>query len=169
MHGQSPCQLLRESGVKHFVYKSDQEASIVALVDEVLKRSQSPGDQYYWLIHTAVPENSAVGQSASNSRAERAVQTFEDMLRNYKSALEARMSEHLPCNHAIMYWLTEHAAQTYNKHFVQADGKTPYEHLHGKAPGMNVIEFGERVMWYVPAELRANMDLRWRLGIFLGQ
>ena len=163
------CQFLRECGVKDFVYKSDQESSIIALMNEVLRRSQTMGDQFYGLIHTAVPENSAVGESASNARAERAVQTFEDMLRTYKSALEARMNEYLPCDHAVMYWMTEHTAHTYNKHFVQEDGRTPYEHSHGKPPNLKLLEFGEKVMWYVPKKLRPKMDLRWRLGIFLGQ
>ena len=162
------CQFLRECGVKDLVYKSDQEASIIALVNEVLRRSQLPGDAYFGLLNSAVPENSAVGESASNSRAERSVQTFEDMLRTYKSALDARMGEHLPSNHAIMYWLSEHAASTYNKCFVQADGKTPYEFLHGKAPGLRLIEFGEKVMWHVPKKLRVKLDLRWRLGVFSG-
>ena len=85
------CQFIRECGVKDFVYKSDQEASVVAVINEVLRRSTTPGDQFYGLVQTAVPENSAVGESQSNSRAERAVQTFEDMLRTYKSALEARI------------------------------------------------------------------------------
>ena len=104
------------------MYKSDQEASIVALVNEVLRRSTTPGDMYYGLIHTAVSENSAVGESQSNSRAERSVQTFEDMLGTYKSAIEARMGSHLPSNHPVVYWLTEHAAHTYNRHFVSDDG-----------------------------------------------
>ena len=55
------CQFLCECGVKHFVCKSDQKASTIALVNEVLRRSTTPGDMYYGLIHTAVSENSAVG------------------------------------------------------------------------------------------------------------
>ena len=51
------------------------------------------GYQYYGLIHTAVPENSAVGVSALNACAERGAQTFHDMLRTDKSALKARMNE----------------------------------------------------------------------------
>lgn len=90
------------------------------------------------------------------------------MLRTYKSALAARMGEHLPSNHAIMYWLSEHAASTYNKCLVQADGKTPYEFLHGKAPGLRLIELGKKIMWHVPKKLRVKLDLWWRIGISLG-
>ena len=131
-------------------------------MNEVIRKSTTPGDLYYGLIQSAVPENSAVGESQSNSRAERAVQTFEDMLRTYKSALEARMEAYLPCDHAVMYWRTEHAAHIYNKHLVGADGRTAYEALHGKAPSEKLIEFGEKFLWFVPRKLLAKMDLRWR-------
>ena len=163
------CQFIRECGVKDLVYKSDQEASVIALMNEVLRRSTTIGDAHYGLVQNAVPENSAVGESQSNSRAERTVQTFEDMLRTYKSALEARMECNLPCDHSIMYWMTEHVAHVYNKVFVGSDGRTAYETLHGKAPGLKLVEFGEKVMWFVPKKLRQKMDLRWRLGIYLGQ
>ena len=36
------CQFLRECGVKDFVYKSDQEASVIALVNEVLRKVHDP-------------------------------------------------------------------------------------------------------------------------------
>ena len=29
-------------------------------------------------------------------------------------------------------------------------------------------EFGERIIYYVPKRLRAKIDLRWRVGVFLG-
>ena len=69
-------EFLRGCGVNVVVYKSDQEASVVALMNEVIRRSTTPGNQFFGLIQSAVPENSAVGGSQSNSRAERSVQTF---------------------------------------------------------------------------------------------
>ena len=67
------CQFIRECGVKDLVYKSDQEASVVALMNEVLRRSTTIGDAHYGLMQTAMPENSAVGESQSNSKANRTV------------------------------------------------------------------------------------------------
>ena len=163
------CQFIRECGASEFVYKSDQEASVVALIHEVVRRSTTPGDLYYGLVTSAVPENSAVGESQSNARAERSVQSFEDLLRTYKSALEARISAALPSDHAVIYWMAEHVAHVYNRHFVGADGRTAYEALHGKAASQKLVEFGEKVMWFVPKKLRLKLDLRWRLGIYLGQ
>ena len=77
---------IRESGLMNFevtnwVVKSDQEPSIVALMEQAIRRSGRNG--------TIVPEASAVGESASNARAERTVQAVEDLLRVHKHALEA--------------------------------------------------------------------------------
>ena len=56
-----------------------------------------------------------------------------------------------------------------NKHHVGPEGKTPYHSLHGKDPRERLAKFGERVLWFVPKRLRAKLDLRWRLGVYLGQ
>lgn len=45
------------------------------------------GDEFLQLV----PELSAVGESPSNGKAERTVQTVEDMVRTYLSALEGRL------------------------------------------------------------------------------
>ena len=78
----------RETGLHNLVYKTDQQSSIKLVVDEALRRTGKSGT---FESYEAVPENSAVGDSASNGRAERAVQTIEDQLRTLKSALEARI------------------------------------------------------------------------------
>ena len=54
---------------------------MVAVIREALKLSQTPSDPNHGVLVRAVPEVSAVGQSASNSRAERAVQQLEDLVR----------------------------------------------------------------------------------------
>lgn len=59
--------------------------------------------------------------------------------------------------------------RAYNKVFVGADGRTAYEALHGKAAAQKLVEFGKKVMWFIPKKLRLKMDLRWRLDIYLGQ
>ena len=49
--------------------------------------------------YEAVPEYSAVGDSASNCRAERAVQTIADQNKTLNSALEARVDTRVPSDH----------------------------------------------------------------------
>ena len=61
-----------------------------------------------------VPEKRAVGESPSNGKAERAVQSVEDMVRSYLHALESRIKTKLPANHPVMRWMVEHAAAMLN-------------------------------------------------------
>ena len=72
---------LRDNGVKHLVYKSDQERSIKTFIDSSLMLAGVASTEDDDAVLCAVPEYSAVGESASNGRAERAVQMIEDQAR----------------------------------------------------------------------------------------
>ena len=118
-----------ESGLPKLVYKTDQEHSLKSAIGEALRRTGKSGT---FEAFEAVPENSAVGKSASNGRAERAVQAVEDLLRTLKSALEARLQSKIPVSHPVMRWLIEHTANVLTRYSVNPDGQTPYQVLHGK-------------------------------------
>ena len=82
----------KSSGISTLVYKSDQEPAIVTAVEQALlkiRRTGEPTADEEFI--SMVPENSAMGESPSNGKAERAVQTIEDMVRTYLSALEGRL------------------------------------------------------------------------------
>ena len=64
------------------------------------------------------------------------------------------MSATLPSDHAVIYWMAEHATHVYNRHFVGADGRPAYKALHGKASSQNLVEFGGKAMWSAPKKLR---------------
>ena len=53
---------------------------------KLIGRSASPADETD--VRIAVPENSAVGKSQSNGKAERTVQMVKDQIRTVKMALE---------------------------------------------------------------------------------
>ena len=61
------------------------------MTEEALRRSGRSGSAFDSGLDQAVDEHSAVGESASNGRAERTVQAVEDLLRTLKSALESRI------------------------------------------------------------------------------
>ena len=111
-------------------------------------------------IPNAVPEHSALGESQSNGVAERNVQKFEDLLRTHKAALEDNLKVRIPSNHLRIPRLIEHVAMLKNKYSINADGKTPYEHMHGRKCNAKIVEFGERCYYYVPKKLRAKLDKR---------
>ena len=162
---------IRECGLTRFVWKSDQEASVKALMEEAVKRCGRSGDMVpdgEASPVTAVPESSPVGSSASNGRIERTVQAVEDLLRTLKAALEARIGAQFPCAHPVVRWLVEHCADVMNKSAINPSGITPYEELHGKKAKERRIEFGERVLYSIPKQGRAKLDVRWKVGTFLG-
>ena len=96
------------------------------------------------------------------------MQQFEDLLRTLKAALEARLKTRLPSKHPVMRWLIQHVASIYNRQSTNYDGQTPHEARHGRRSNGRTAEFGEKVLYFVPKRLRAKIDMRWRVGIFLG-
>ena len=154
---------LRDCGVKRMVHMSDQERSLGAMITSAMNILSGSSD---WA--GAVRENSAVGESQSNGKAEAAVQAIEDQIRVMKAALESRLSARIPSNHPIMKWLVEYAAVILNKYAVQPSGRTAYHDLHGKRVSERLVEFGETVLHYVPKKHRHKLDMRWGIGVFLG-
>ena len=66
----------RTCGLTNFSWMGDQEGALGTMMNEAVNLTKGRGE---WV--GAVPEHSAVGQSASNSRAERSVQRVEDHIR----------------------------------------------------------------------------------------
>ena len=96
------------------VLKSDQEAAIVDVLKEVAKMRGK---------ERTILENSPVYDSKSNGFIERAVQSFEKILRTHKLALEDRVKAKIPVKHPIFAWLVEYSADLYNKYQLGRDGK----------------------------------------------
>ena len=107
----------------------------------------------------AVPELTHPGESQSNGLAERAVETIVDHTRTFVLALETHLKVHLPSDHPVMAWATEHAAYLLNKYLLGKDGHTAFGRLHGKDTSERICEFGERVLWFVPKAMRAKLEM----------
>ena len=73
---------------------------------------------------TATPEHSHPGESQSNGKAERAIQSVEDLARTLKTSLEARLGCRIPMAHPVMNWLVEHAALLLTKYQLDKEGRT---------------------------------------------
>ena len=96
------------------------------------------------------------------------MQTFEDLMRTYKSALETRLDFKIPIDHPVLRWMTEHVASITNRHVCNPDGQTPYEVIHGQRFKGKLVEFGGRCFYYVPKRLRSKLNLKRRVGTFVG-
>ena len=161
------CGINRMNYMRNFdrmTWMSDQEPAIRAMFVEAMEVVKASGEYL-----GAVPEVSAVGESQSNSRAERTVQQVEDQIRTLLAELEAHVGMKISCQHPILTWLVEYAATLLNKYHVNNDeGKTAYELLHGHDVDEKLAIFGEKVFFHIPAKRRSNLDLRWSVGTFLG-
>ena len=156
-------RFLRNCGITRLAYMCDQEKPLNAMIRASMHELGGSAD---W--KGAILENSAVGESQSNGKAESAVKTFEDHLRVMKAALESRLSARLPSNHPVTKWLIEYTATVLNKYAIQSTGRTAYHDLHGRKVSERIAEFGEVILHYIPRKKRHKLDMRWGTGVFLG-
>ena len=160
----------------HYVIKSDQEWPLEALVQKAAamadrKGTRIPEDVPLEAECTAVTptEHSAVAESSSNGLIERFVQSIEGQLRTLKSALETRIGARIPNTHPVLAWAIEYSAVLVSKYHVGEDNRTGYSRLHGQECSEALAEFGELVLYHVPAKFRKKLDPRWKYGVFLGR
>lgn len=75
-------------------YMCDQEGAVRTMLQGALDVTKGRGE---WV--GAVPENSAVGESASNGRAEKSEQAIEDHVRTLLGGLGSRLGQKLSSKH----------------------------------------------------------------------
>jgi hypothetical protein len=139
--------------------KSDQEPAMKAVVEDIAQW-RAPAK--------TIIEQSPVGSSQSNGVIERAIQSYEGLLRTLKSGLEARWDAKIPDGHAIFAWLSEYCAFLLNRHEVSADGKTSYERMKGKKSKQQGLEIGEGIMFKKKRVNQPKISSVWEDGIYLG-
>ena len=83
--------VIRKLGYNRIILKSDQEHSETAL-RQAIKRTLSGEVEI-------VPEESPVGEHASNGEVENAIKVVQGMIRTIKDGLETKYKMKLPTNH----------------------------------------------------------------------
>ncbi len=89
------------AGLRRMIIKSDQEPAIVDLL-RVVKSERPESIELQ-------PEESPVGESASNSEVERAIQTVQGQIRALRSSMEHRYKCTIKEDHCIWPWLIMYA------------------------------------------------------------
>ena len=144
------------------IIKGDQEPSIVA-IQELIARRRSAGN--------TVLENSPVGESSSNGRVERAIQSVQGQIRTIKDNVEAKTGRKIPRKSGLFQWLVEWAAATITRYRVNSDGKTSYATIKGRQSQAQVAGFGEKVL-YMPLKSskvgRSKLEVKMEDGVFVG-
>ena len=140
--------------------KTDQEPAIKTWVNDLI--AARPEGR-------TLVEESPVGSSGSNGRAERAVQTLEGQIRILLLSLEGRLGTSVDAQEPIVAYMPEYAAYLLNRLEVGKDGKTPYERCKGKKAQVLGVQFGEKVLYKVKADAKMRkLRPRWEYGIFVG-
>ena len=152
-------QILDLLGYKKIIMKSDQESSLVALLDKV--KIEWSGEM--------IPERSAVQDSQGNGMVESGVRTMGSQIRTLRSALEEHYGE-IGSDHFIIAWMVEHAAFLVSIMGLGRDGKEPYRLLKGKYWSTLLYEFGEGIQCKPLAKDKGiyKMDHKLYSGIFVG-
>ena len=123
------------------MFKGDQEASILALQQEVQRLRTG----------RSIPINSPVGESESNGRVENAIRRVQDKVRTLRAQIEGEAGIKVNELSNIMSWMVRWAAELVTKHSIGKDGKTAQERLKGRASNRPIAMFGEHVL-YLPLD-----------------
>ena len=115
-------QILSLLGYKKIIMKTDQESSLVALMEKV--KSEWSGEM--------IPERSAVQDSQGNGMTDSGVRTMGSQIRTLRSALEEHYGE-IGSDHTMIAWMVEHAAFLICIMGLGRDGKEPYRLSKGKS------------------------------------
>ena len=142
------------------VLRTDGEPAIKDLVTKVAKARSGE----------TVLEQSPVGDSRANGRAERAMQVIEKQTRVIKIATERRLGCRISVLHPSFPWLVMHAADVVTKLQIHRDGRTAYERIKGRPYSGHLEEFGIVVLYKVSAKVEGGvMQDRWQKGVWLGK
>jgi hypothetical protein len=160
-------RLMRHEKVK---LRSDGEPTIKSLVQKIKDRWSQK--------RTTLVEEMPLYSSASNGRAERAVQTVRRLANSVKVHAELRFKCKLHPSHPSWPWVVRHAAWLHNRFHVKANGRTCFEELHQTRYKQDVVPWGETVLFLEPRpkhrRLRGGrraqkMDSAMEPGIWLGR
>ena len=146
---------------ERIITKTDQEASIVQLQQEVARHRKEGG--------TAL-ENSRVGDSDSNGKIERNIREVKGMIRTFRAFLKEKTGQVVRLDDPIVPWIVRHAAYTITRCRVGEDGKTALQRIKGRKVSAPMIPFGETVLFKLPKVPRMPGDFkdRFETGTWVG-
>ena len=144
--------------------RSDNENSVVAVVDSVRKVVRSQGVE-------VLKDSVAIDAHQANGPVEQALQSVRQLACTLMSQLEAGLGGEpdkvlFDTDHPMWQWAVVHAAWIRTR-FSVTQGCTPYERLTNTLYRGKVCMFGEAVMAYLKQSVKATA--KWQKAIWLGK
>ena len=133
-------QQLQLAGEPQLIIRSDGEPAILDLKHAVMRRARVE------LGLSVTPEESSLGDSASNGQAEEAVKAGKAKVRTLKHAAEHLHKTCIGPTHPSLPWMCLHAAALINRARPDVSGRTPWELRHGRAWKAPIVPFSEKCM-----------------------
>ena len=127
--------------------KTDQETAMFAFQPRLQQARKSQ----------TTTVNSPKGDHQANGRGEKGVQTFQNLPRRMRLAVESHLGVRLPHKHPVLMWLIEWVGSAHNRFKDgQDDGMTPRERAGWQSQSV-VMEFGE-VVQFIPFRSDSRAD-----------
>ena len=117
------------------------------------------------------PEQPPRGEHQANGLAEVTGRHVRDQARVMKLYLQGRIGREVLEDEPVMPWLLRWAAMSMSRFQKGRDGRTPYQRQKGRPCELEVVPFGEKVMYRLPevaSERHQALEERWAKGIWLG-
>ncbi|CAE7524932.1 unnamed protein product [Symbiodinium natans] len=158
------CRFVLWLGHRSITLRSDNENSVLAVVDGVRKILRAQGVEVH---KDSIP----IDAHQSNGPVEQAVQSIRQLACTLMSQLEAGLgaapdSVLFDTDHPMWQWAICHAAWVKTR-FSVTQGCTPYERLTGSVYRGKVCIFGEAVMAYLKQSPKAAP--KWQRAVWLGK
>ena len=117
------------------------------------------------------PEQPPAGEHQANGTAEEAGRTIRDHARVLNIDLQSKIKRNIEATEPIMPWLIQWSAMAVSRFKPWIDKKTPYERHTGRSCHIEVVPFGETVLYRVSEVARDRhqaLEERWSKGVWLG-
>ena len=156
---QELCKFLMETGRGNAQLHSDNEPALISLIKRVIAK-----------MGTGLSLRSGPTYSPqSQGDIERAHGTLLSQLRTVTDDVCKRYNlERLDINHPLFHWCVLHCNFLLNRFLIKSDGQTAFSRRWEKEYCSPLCQFGETVMYRV-SQPRANTDIKWGKGIWLGR
>ena len=126
------------------IMKSDGEPAIVA-VREASARCHGG---------RVTPEQSRVGEHQARGAVEEAGRTIRDHARVLNIDIQSKIRREIEANKPIMPWLIGWSVIAVSRFKSGTDWKAPYERHTGRSCDIQVVPFGETILYRVPEVAR---------------
>ena len=117
------------------------------------------------------PEQPPSVEHQANGLAEVTGRHIRDQARVLKLHLQTRLKRKVDQEEPIMPWLVRWAAMLLSRYGKGKDGKTPYERQRGRKCELDLVPFGEIVLYRLPevaTDRHQALEPRWEKGVWLG-